>query len=126
MGHILRGYDHPTPRILYTFFSLEPAAKESKISQSLLITMQSMDKEVRSQNQAKGMGKGKAKEGSEDGGSLGSGKAKMSAKKLEKNELAGSNIFLIKSLKAEVKKEGEKLVINFPGESFPLWIYRYQ
>lgn len=75
-----------------------------------------MDKEARSQ--AEGQSEGQGKEDVEKGESIASGTGTMSAKKLEKTELSGNNIFLIKSLKAEVKKDGEKLVINFPGESF--------
>ena len=72
-----------------------------------------MDKEARASTQAKGGDDPAAKGGAGDDKGQ-----KMRARKLEKTELAGSNIFLIKSLKAEVKQEGERLVINFPGESF--------
>ena len=134
------------------FFSLDPAdKKESKISQSLLVTMQSLDKEAAKQaaresaqngygqqngkrdGQAEGgyaegkasggNSKGQIQGGKSEGESSGglsdlSGKGQLSAKKIDEGLKANSNIFVIKSLKAEVQKEGEKLVINFPGESF--------
>ena len=140
LGDIMQGYDYLAPRV-YSLFSLDPAdKKESKISQSLLVTMQSLDKEAAKQaareaaqngyGRQNGKRDGQAEGGYAEGKTAGgnskgtdsrenqgrifglselSGKGQLSAKKIDEGLKANSNIFVIKSLKAEVQKEGENL-----------------